>query len=398
MLALYPPGSESSHAEARDVDHVDARTGPAQGHSGNGVSGLDGRDARTPFNLYQFGFDASWEIDIWGRTRRAIEAADALTFASAESRHAVILSVVSEVAANYIRLRTAQATLASVKRMVAFARDSLALTENRCAAGAATKLEVSEASAQLHAITARIPDLETEIEVSMNALSLLLGEQPGSLAEALAQETPIPPVPSVAPIGLPSELARRRPDIREAEARLHAATATIGMAKADFYPSVTLSGSFGTQSLNFATLGSWASRQFAIGPTLHLPIFEGGRLVSTLRLREVQQQTAAISYQKTVLSAWNEIDNTLTAFDGEQRRRSSLQAAVDHGRTAREAARARYKAGSVTFLDVLVIERALLENEVQLIRTQGNVSLTAVRLYRALGGGWEISAAGAHDG
>ncbi|WP_321929445.1 efflux transporter outer membrane subunit [Burkholderia cenocepacia] len=357
--------------------------------TGLGNSGLPGADASAPVNLYQYGFDASWELDFWGRTRRAVESADAMTVAANENRHGVILSVLTETAADYVQLRTVQATLASVKETLALATQSLDLTRKRRQEGVATALEVSEAAAQVQSIAARVPDLETQEDKLINALSLLVAEQPGALASELRAVRPVPPVPAEVPIGVPSELAKRRPDIREAEARLHAATAAIGVAKAEFYPSVTLSGSFGMQSLNFATLGTWAARQFAIGPTLNLPIFQGGRLTGMLRLREAQQQEAAIAYRKTVLGAWHEIDDALIEYGGQQRRREHLADALAHNRTAYDAAVARYKAGATTFLDVLVVQQALLDSQMRWVGANGDVSITAIRLFKALGGGWE---------
>ncbi|KVX99506.1 secretion protein [Burkholderia ubonensis] len=356
---------------------------------GNGVAGIPGADVSSPRNLYQYGFDAVWELDIWGKTRRKVEAADALSTASEEVRHGMILSVISETASNYVQLRTVQATLADTRETLGLARHSLELTELRRNAGTATSLDVSEAAAQVKSVSARIPDLEAREGRLINALSLLLAEEPGALERELNSAKPIPPVPSEVPVGLPSELAKRRPDVREAEARLHAATAGIGAAKADFYPSVTLSGSFGMQSLNFATLGTWAARQFAVGPTLSLPIFEGGRLKGMLHLREAQQKEAALDYQKTVLTAWHEIDNALMDFDARQRQRKDLAAALDHSRAAYDAAVARYKAGASTFLDVLVLQQALLEAQTRWVSANGDVSMTAIRLYKALGGGWE---------
>ncbi|WP_420997636.1 efflux transporter outer membrane subunit [Cupriavidus sp. 30B13] len=357
--------------------------------TGTGNAGIPGADASAPFNLYQAGFDASWELDLWGRNRRAVESAEAMAAAADEMRHGVILAVLTETATDYIQLRETQATIATVNASLALARHSLALTQKRRAEGVATDLEVSEASALTASIEARLPMLEERQGRLVNALSLLVAQPPGALAGELDMARPVPPVPAQVPVGVPSELARRRPDIRQAEARLHSATANIGMAQADFYPQVSLSGSFGLQSLSFASVGSWASRQFAIGPTLSLPIFEGGRLRGTLKLREAQQQEAALLYQKTVLNAWHEIDDVLLAYDAQQRRRKSLATTVEHSQAAYRAALSRYRAGATTFLDVLVVQRALLEAETEFVRSNAEVSLTAIRLYKALGGGWE---------
>ncbi|MFM0700671.1 efflux transporter outer membrane subunit [Paraburkholderia sediminicola] len=361
--------------------------------TGYGNNGIQGADASAPFNLYQYGFDASWELDLWGRTRRSVEAANALTESAAEIRHGVILAVLTETAADYVQLRATQATLATVKETLELARHSLDLTHKRQAEGVATRLEVSEAAAQVDAIDARLPPLEAQESQLINALSLLVATQPGTLASELQTAKPVPPVPAEVPIGLPSELARRRPDIRQAEAQLHAATANIGVAKADFYPNVTLSGSFGMQSLSFATLGTWASRQFAIGPTLSLPMFEGGRLTGVLRLRETRQQEAALQYQKTVLNAWHEIDDAMIAYDAQQRRRTSMGRALAHNQAAYDAAVSRYKAGATTFLDVLVVQQALLDTQTEWVRSNAEVSFTVIRLFKALGGGWDQVAA-----
>jgi NodT family efflux transporter outer membrane factor (OMF) lipoprotein len=359
--------------------------------TGTGNTGILGADASAPFNLYQYGFDASWELDLWGRTRRATEAADAMSASAEAVRHGVILAVLAETAADYVQLRATQATHATVIQTLGLARQIVDLTQKRRAQGVATNLEVSEAAAQAGAIEARLPPLEAQEEVLINALSLLLAEQPGALADELRTAKPVPPVPAQVPIGLPSELARRRPDIHEAEARLHAATADVGVAQADFYPSITLSGSFGMQSLSLASLGTWGSRQFAVGPTLSLPIFEGGRLTGTLQLRKAQQQEAALLFQKTVLSAWREIDDVLIGYDSQQRRRASLATTIEHNRTAYAAAVSRYQNGASTFLDVLFVQRALLDTQTEWVNSDADVSLTAIRLYKALGGGWSAA-------
>jgi NodT family efflux transporter outer membrane factor (OMF) lipoprotein len=199
----------------------------------------------------------------------------------------------------------------------------------------------------------------------------------------------VPPVPPRVPVGLPSELARRRPDVREAEARLHAATANIGVARAAFYPSVTLSGSLGLQAIQFAPMFGWNARQFAVGPGISVPIFENGQLKATLHLNEAQQKEAALNYQNTVLTALHEVDNALTAYRMEQARRQQLMEAVSAGRLALDLARQRYAQGVTDFLTVLDTQRSLLVNELQLADTTTTVSNNLVTLYKVLGGGWE---------
>ncbi|KPA99143.1 TolC family protein, partial [Pseudomonas asplenii] len=201
--------------------------------------------------------------------------------------------------------------------------------------------------------------------------------------------TAIPVPPASVPIGLPSELARRRPDIRRAEADLHAATAAIGMARADFYPRISLSGNLGFQALQLSDLGSWGSHTLAVGPSLSVPLFEGGRLQGQLQLRESRQQEAALRYRQTVLDAWHEVDDALSAYQAGQRRRDSLRQAVEQSRLALASARQQYEQGTVDFLNVLTVQGALLANEDALVDSTAAVSLALVGLYGALGGGWE---------
>ncbi len=366
------------------------------GSAANGVSGRSGGipaglagGAVPPFNLWQGGFDASWELDLWGRVRREVESADASVEASAELRRNALLSVLAELARDYLQLRGIQTELAIAHDNIATERESLGLTQDRYRGGLTTELDVANATAQLSATQAQVPQLEQQQLQMVNALSLLLGEAPGALQAELARPAAVPPVPPLVPVGLPSELARRRPDIREAEARLHAATADIGAAEADFYPKVTLDGSIGLQALQFKDLGSWNARQYGVGPTISLPIFEGGRLRATLELRRVQQQEAALTYQQTVLRAWHDVDNALIAYGNEQRRRDALAAAVGQNRLALDLAQQRYTQGIADFLNVLEAERSLLQAQLQLADSATTVSTNLVALYKALGGGWE---------
>jgi NodT family efflux transporter outer membrane factor (OMF) lipoprotein len=234
-----------------------------------------------------------------------------------------------------------------------------------------------------------LPPLREQEGQLINALSQLLGRPPGALKAELAEAKPIPPVPPQVPMGLPSELARRRPDIRAAEASLHAATAQVGVAISDFFPNVSLTGSFGISALNAYQLGSLRSEQYGVGPTVSLPIFHGGQLVSTLALRKQQQKEAALTYQKTVLQALNDVDNALISYHTEQQRLAELAKTVEAGRRALDLARQRYVQGVATFLDVLTAQSVLLGAEVQQALSTALVSTNLVALYKALGGGWE---------
>jgi NodT family efflux transporter outer membrane factor (OMF) lipoprotein len=342
-----------------------------------------------PFEAYQYGFDAAWEVDLWGRVARSVESADSSMDASAEEQRAVLLSNLAEVARDYMELRGAQARLQIARDNLKIAQDNQHLVRQRAEGGMTTDLDVANASAQVATTAAEIPSLEQQEAQLINALSLLLGQPPQALAAELHQAQPVPPVPPTVPVGLPSELARRRPDIREAEAQLHAATADIGVAVASFYPSFLLSGSMGIQALRTTSLFNWSALQYAFGPTLNIPIFEGGRLKATLELRKAQQREAAVKYQQVVLKAWHEVDNALTAYETEQRRREQLTEAVRENARALALAQSRYREGVANFLDVLVAQRSLLATQQLLALSTTQVSGNLVAIYKALGGGWE---------
>ncbi|WP_075294582.1 efflux transporter outer membrane subunit [Pseudomonas fluorescens] len=358
--------------------------------SGKGLNDPSGENGRSAFNQWDMGFSAAWELDFWGRVKRETEAADDATLEVAENdRRAVLLSVLAETAQDYIQLRGVQNTRAVTEQNLDVARHSLKLSQLRLADGVATDLDVAEAAAQVAAIEARLPDLQQRQDQLINALSLLMGEPPQALYAQLSKDAPVPQTQRQVAIGLPSELAERRPDIRQAEARLHAATASIGVAKGDFYPRITLSGSLGSQAMQLSDFGSWGSRAFAFGPQLSLPLFNGGRLQGMVDLREAQQQEAALAYQQTVLRAWHEIDDQLTRYNASQLRRDSLAEAVRQNQIALTTAQHQYVEGVADFVNVLTVQSALLATQEQWVESSTGVSLAMVGLYKALGGGWE---------
>jgi NodT family efflux transporter outer membrane factor (OMF) lipoprotein len=252
-------------------------------------------------------------------------------------------------------------------------------------------LDVENTAAQVESIRAQLPTLQQQESQYINALSLLLGEPPGALQSELRRPRLVSPAPPRVPLGIPSELARRRPDIRAAEAELHAATADIGVAVGAFYPSVQLNGTVGFDALDIRNLWKGSSLQYTVGPSLTLPIFAGGKLRSTLELREAQQQEAAITYHKTVLQAWHDVVNALVAYRLEQNRHARLRSQADHSRQALALARSRYSDGVTEFLSVLDAERSLLQADQQHATSMTNVLLNLVQLFKALGGGWELT-------
>ncbi len=342
-----------------------------------------------PYNQYQLGLGASWTLDLFGTERRSLEAAGAQMQAAVEGGHAALLSMVSDVAASYIDLRGAQSRRAILERSLATQRDLLQLTRDRRNAGLTSDLDVQNATAEVGTTQAEVPLADREITVDINELSQLMAKPPEALRAELGQAQPVPPVPPVVAIGLPSDLARRRPDIRQAEANLHAATAEIGIAISNYFPQLTLTAAGGFQSEGLSQLIATASHFASLGPAIELPIFEGGRLRATVRLQRIKAKEAAIVYAQTVLAALNQVEDALAAYGSDQARLASLQTAVTASRNARVLARERYRSGVASFIDVLDAERSEEQNELSLADATTTVSADLIQLYRALGGGWQ---------
>jgi len=342
-----------------------------------------------PIDEYTTGFDASWELDLWGRVRRQIEAASAQIEASEDQRRQTLVSTLAEVASDYVRLRGAQALVDIANENVKTEQGLVDLTQALQEKGLTTGLDVENARAQLDSVRAQIPGFEQQESQAINALSLLLDLPPDGLRKELAGVRPVPPTPRRVAIGIPFELARRRPDIRQAEDNLHAQTADIGVAVASFFPTVSLTGTVELDALQFNKLFQASSLQYMAGPTITLPIFEGGRLKSMLQLSEANQQEAAIAYHKAVLQAWHDVANALVAFRTDQQKRSRYASEVGHAQTALDLARARYNDGVADFTTVLNSAQMVLSAQQQLLQSTVSVSTDLVQLYKALGGGWE---------
>lgn len=342
----------------------------------------------TPSDFWQLGFDASWEIDLWGRARRAREGAEATLGAAVYDREAARVTLAAEVARTYLQLRGTQAQLQIAEQNRAVAERTLSLAESRERNGVATRFETSSSRAQLATVKALVPELIQRRNAQMNALALLLGAPPRTLDAQLRDAMPLPTLPINVPVGVSSELARRRPDILRAEAQLHAATAAIGVAKADFYPRISLKGRAGVEAFELGDLGSWGSRFFSVGPTVFLPIFQGGRLTQRLALNEAQQKTAALAYRQTVLRAWHEVDNALDAWAAQQRQHAELLISYEQNREALRVAERGYQEGAADYLSVLTAQRNLLASQTSLNTSATGATLTLVNLYKSLGGGW----------
>jgi NodT family efflux transporter outer membrane factor (OMF) lipoprotein len=343
------------------------------------------------YALFRDGLTSSWQLDLFGRVRRAVEAADADALAAVENRHGVALAAVAELAHSYMQLRGTQNRLEIAKRNLRLAEQNVDLVNERFGGGVATTLDLAQARAQQATIAATLPPLRTQEAEIINAIGLLLGEAPRALDAELHRPRILPRVPRKVLVGLPGTLVRRRPDVREAEARLHEATAQTGVAVASFYPDVTLNGAVNVESLHLSNLFSPASTAFAVGPSISMPIFEGGRLRGTLELRESRQREAAILFQRAVLRAWKEVDDALTAYREAQRRRADVARSVTENQAALQAARQRYSEGAINFLNVTTAQAQLLQSENDLADSDTQIATYLVNLYRALGGGWQVA-------
>jgi outer membrane protein, multidrug efflux system len=339
-------------------------------------------------DFYAAGFDAGWELDLFGGTRRSVETAEAAIQAGQENLHDVLVSLTAEAALNYIEVRTYQKRLAVTVANLTIQQETYSLIQSRYQAGLDDELAIQQARSSLESTRSQIPTLRTSLEGAMNRIAVLLGEQPGALHEQLETFQPVPVVPLEVAVGVPADTLRRRPDIRKAERDLAAQTARIGVAVADLYPTFTLNGSIGIEALSLGNLITAGSRTFSIGPRILWPIFNAGSIRANIEVQSAIQEQAMIQYESTVLSALEEVENALAAYGEEQVRRRSLDEAADAAKQALELAQYKYQTGLIDFITVLDAQRSLLNYEDQLVQSTGSITSNLVRLYKALGGGW----------
>lgn len=330
---------------------------------------------------------ARWEIDFWGRYRRATEAARAELLATEWARQAVVSTLVADVAGRYFTLRELDLELEISRRTLASRQESLKLTKLLEERGVNSKLDVRQAEQLVYTAGTQIPDLERRVEQHENAISTLLGANPDAVGRgrALTEE----PKPVEIPAGLPSALLERRPDIRQAEQLLIAANARIGVAKSAFFPRIALTGAGGFQSSALTELFSGPAGLWNFAANLTQPVFTGGRIRSNVRLTEAQQQEALLRYQQTIQLAFREVSDALVARRKNQEFTAQQRLLVESARDAARLSDLRYRAGQTNYLEVLTNETNLFEAELRLAQAQVNELLALVELYRALGGGWQ---------
>ncbi|HEY5049208.1 MAG TPA: efflux transporter outer membrane subunit [Rhizomicrobium sp.] len=349
-------------------------------------------DMPANMKLYSAGFDASWEIDIFGGTRRAMEAAAANTEASLWGMRDAEVTLTAEIAADYLALRAAQARIALLRQQSGDQQVLFNIIRARANAGFVTHLDVNQQQTLVSTTQAEIPQLEAQVRIMAHALAVLSGRQPESLTAELAAPTGLPPIPATLPVGLPSDLLRRRPDIREAERKLAAATAQIGVAVADLYPKFDLTGlaSFTSNHLsNLLVPGSFGTIGLA---QISWPIFEAGKIHANIRANEEQQLQAYLAYRKAVLSALEDAEDALARYTTEQRRLLATREAAAAATSSVAIAQAQYRAGLTPFINVLTAQTNSLSSRDQLVQSQQALATDLASLFKALGGGWSATA------
>ncbi len=338
--------------------------------------------------LFSSGFDAGWEADLFGGISRSIEAADAGIEASQESLRDTLVSLVAEVAINYVEVRQFQRQLAIAEHNLSIQQDSLRLAEQRFEAGLTNRLDVDQARYAVADTRSRIPTLETRLEQAKNRLAVLLGANPGELSNELRKAAPIPVAPAKLAVGIPADVLRRRPDVRRAERILAARTAQVGVAAAARYPHFGLPGSIGYDFITKGNPLSLGNLIGSMGTSAFYTLFDAGRLRQQVEIQTAHQEQAFLDYQSSILLSLQEVEDALVAYADQQVRRRSLQEAAEAAERAVETVRANYVAGLVDFQPVLESQRSLLSFQDQLAQTDGAVTSELIRLYKALGGGW----------
>jgi len=345
--------------------------------------------SNNPTDFFQYGLDASWELDVFGGQRRTIQSADLFVTAQLWNRREVLITLLSEVATDYITLRGFQEQIAIARQNLESEQRTADLTRRRQRGGFQTGLDVANADAAAYSTLSAIPPLEQQAQQTIYALSLLLSVPPATLQSELSPSAPIPIIPPEVPIGLPSTLLRRRPDVRNAEFLLQEQTAQVGASIANLYPSFSLTAAGGTQGNRFGNLGEFSTRFWNFGPSINWPILDFGSVRSGIELQNAQEEEALYTWQATVIQSLTDVENALIAYTKEQQHREAISAAVIANKKAVELSSLLYSNGQTDFLNVLVAEQSLFSSQNSLVLSNTTLATNLVALYKALGGGWE---------
>jgi NodT family efflux transporter outer membrane factor (OMF) lipoprotein len=370
--AQYPNASASGSARRKQ----------SAGNTGTGATS----------NQFSAGFDASWELDVFGGVRRGVEAAEADHESSEASLSETQVSLVAEVARSYFEVRSLQIRLGIARSNLTSQNETLQLTEFRAQAGLVSSQDVEQARSNREQTLAQIPSLETSLAEAEHRLDVLLGKIPGSLHARLGKGGELPTAPSQVAVGIPADTLRQRPDVRVAERKLAAETARVGVAEAARYPSFKLSGSIGVEALTQGAIGNSTSAFYSLLGGITAPIFYGGRLRAQVEVQDAVREQALVAYEQTVLGALQEVENALVTLAKNRDRAEALTRAVEAARNAALLARQRYGAGVIDFQSVLDTERSVLSLEDSLASTRADGVFALIRLYKVLGGGWSPQA------
>jgi NodT family efflux transporter outer membrane factor (OMF) lipoprotein len=345
-------------------------------------------DAASPYKLYQAGFDASFELDIFGANRRDVEAASRAVEAAEDGLDATLLTLLGDVAANYVEARGYQARIALARRTAKSQRDTADLTRTKFDAGSASAVDVAKATAQAASTEANIPTLETAYAQTVHRLGILLGRDPGALTARLRREAPIPSPRRPLRAGIPADVLSARPDVRKAERLLAQSTAKIGAAEAALYPSVSLTGSISTTAQKSGDIGKNSTIGWSYGPSLSVPIFNGGKLRAAVEVAEAERDQYHVALRAAVLTALEDVENAVVSLANQRRTASRLGESTRNYRDAVRLSRSLYQSGTASFLDVLDAERSLYSAEDALLESRVAISTDYIALAKALGGGW----------
>jgi outer membrane protein, multidrug efflux system len=357
--------------------------GPASPFGEGGLPGVT-------TNLYQAGFDAVWEVDVFGGTRRAVEAANAETAAAQEGEYGVQVTLMAEVATTYLQLRENQERAEVARRNIESERQTWRIARDKFQQGLGEEVEAAQDLAQLKVAETALPPLASAERTAEHALAFLLGLEPTALAAELGTPRPFPALPPEVPVGVPSDVLRRRPDVRQAERQLAAASADVGVATAQLYPQFSLTGSAGLDSSTLRQLPEWSSRYFSIAPGVNWPILDWARLHAAIRVQDELQAQALLAYETAVSQALRDVEDALVQFQSERDRRQGLVAAVAEARHAQQVTAEIYSEGLADQTASLLAERAVFQAEDSLAQSEGALRVDLVSLYKALGGGWQV--------
>lgn len=338
-------------------------------------------------DIYNTGINGSWEVDLWGRVSRSIEASDAQLGASIENYRDVLVVLLAQIGFTYVEVRELQARIAFLDRNIESQRDTLQLTRDRYETDIAPELDLRQAELNLANTESQMPVLRQLLAQAVHRLGVLVGEHPGALVTLLEEPSPIPSGAGAPRTGLPADLVRRRPDVRRAERRLAAATAEVGIATAALYPEFRLNGSLGYEATS--DLLDSANVAWSFGPAFNWNLFDGGRVRGRIRVEEAEVEEALASYEGAVLAALEDVENALTFYLEERIRRDALTRSVEAAERSVQLVRELYRSGLTDFQNVLDTERFLFQQQDQLAASEGQVVQNLINLYRALGGGWQ---------